>query len=156
MGEGAILAVLVDAEEPDNGREQDGGRLDEEVALLGRPSTVEVEHDVVGTLVGIGDVGHELRVERVAAVAARGVVEVDDIELRPDLVAVQMAEQVVVGDGAQVRELEVVNIGGITLFNLLLDCRCPACPRQWRHGKGSPRLSSRATSFSCTRSGWAD
>ena len=121
MGEGAILAVLINTQKPDDGREQDGGGLDEEVALLGRPSPVKVEHDVVGTLVGIGDVGHELRVERVAAVAARGVVEVDDIELRPDLVAVQMAEQVVVGDGAQVRELEVVNIGGITLFNLLLD-----------------------------------
>ena len=50
-----LLAVLVDAEEPDNGREQDGGRLNEKVALLGRPSAVEVEHDVVGTLVGIGD-----------------------------------------------------------------------------------------------------
>ena len=58
-------------------------------------------------------VGHELRVERVASVTARGVVEVDDIELRPDLIAVQMAEQMVVGDGAQVRKLEVVNIGGI-------------------------------------------
>ena len=40
-----------------------------------------------------------------------------------------MAEQVVVGDGAQVRELEVVNIGGITLFNLLLDIGID-------HGKG--------------------
>ena len=97
------------------------GGLNEEVTLLGRPSPVEVEHDVVGTLVGIGDVGHEFRVERVAAVAARGVVEIDDIELRPDLVAVQMAEQVVVGDGAQVRELEVIDISGIALFNLLLD-----------------------------------
>ena len=46
--------------------------LDEEVALLGRPRPVKVEHDVVRTLVGIGDVGHELRVEGIAAVAARG------------------------------------------------------------------------------------
>ena len=70
MGEGTIPAVLIYPQEPDDGGKEDGGRLDEEIALLCRPRPVEVEHDAVRTLVSIGDVGHELRIEGIAAVAA--------------------------------------------------------------------------------------
>ena len=63
MGEGAIPAVLVHPQKPDDGGKENGGRLNEEIALLRRPRPVEIEHDAVRTLVSIGDVGHELRVE---------------------------------------------------------------------------------------------
>ena len=70
MGEGAIPAVLVHPQKPDDGGKENGGRLNEEIALLRRLRPVEIEHDAVRTLVSIGDVGHELRVEGIAAVAA--------------------------------------------------------------------------------------
>ena len=47
MGEGTIPAVLIHPQEPDNGGKENGGRLDEEIALLRRPRPVEVEHDAV-------------------------------------------------------------------------------------------------------------
>ena len=53
--------------------------------------------------------------------AAAGVVEVDDEELRLDLVAVLMREQVVVGDGGEVGKFEVVDELRIAFFYLLFD-----------------------------------
>ena len=53
--------------------------------------------------------------------AAAGVVEVDDVELRLDLVAVLMGEQVVVGNGGKVGKLEVVDEHREAFFNLLFD-----------------------------------
>lgn len=47
MGEGTIPAVLIHPQEPDDGGKENGGRLDEEIALLRRPRPVEVEHDAV-------------------------------------------------------------------------------------------------------------
>ena len=55
MGEGTVLTSLVDLEEPDDGRQKDDGRLYEEVSLLLYPCSVQVEHDSVGGLVGIGN-----------------------------------------------------------------------------------------------------
>jgi len=54
-------------------------------------------------------------------VAAAGVVEVDDEELRLDLVTVLMREQVVVGDGGEVGKFEVVDELRIAFFYLLFD-----------------------------------
>ena len=52
--------------------------------------------------------------------AAR-VVEIDDVEFRGHLVAVQVRAQVVVGDDGKVVELEVVDIHRETFLDLLLD-----------------------------------
>ena len=67
MGEGAVLASLIGLEEPDDGRQQDDGRLDEEVSLLLYPCPVQVEHDGVGGLISIGDVRHEGGVDGITA-----------------------------------------------------------------------------------------
>ena len=55
IGEGTVPASLVDLEEPDDGRQKDDGRLYEEVSLLLYPCSVQVEHDGVGGLIGIGN-----------------------------------------------------------------------------------------------------
>ncbi len=98
MREGAVLAVLVDAQVPDDGGKEDDRTLHEEVALLLHPRLVEVEHDGIGTLVGIRNVAHEVRMDRIAAVTPARVVEVDDVELRFYLVALLMAHHMVVGN----------------------------------------------------------
>ena len=121
MGKGAIPAALIDAQEPDDGSEEDDGRFHEEVTLLLHPRAVEVEHDGVGTLVGIRNVGHEVRVDGVAAVAAARVVEVDDVELRLHLVPLRVVEQMVVGNHGEVGKLEVIHIHRISFLYLLLD-----------------------------------
>ena len=107
MGKGAILSVLIDAQKPYHCGEQDNRRLHEEVALFLHPRLVQIEHYRVGTLVGIGDVLHEIRMDWIAAVRTARVVEVDHVELRLDLVSVRVIQQVVVGDGGKVAELEV-------------------------------------------------
>ena len=99
MGKGAVFPVLIDTEEPYHGGEQDNRRLNKEVALLLHPGLVQIEHYRVGTLVSIGDVLHEIRMDGIAAVRAPRVVEVDDVELRSDPVCVHVVQQVVVGDG---------------------------------------------------------
>ena len=121
MGKGAIPAALVDAQEPDDGGEEDDGRFHEEVALLLHPCAVEIEHDGVCTFVGIRNVGHEVRVDGVAAVAAARVVEVDDVELRFHLVTLRVVQKMVVGNHGEVGKLEVVHIHRIPLLYLLLD-----------------------------------
>lgn len=107
MGKGAVFPVLIDTEEPYHGSEQDNRRLHEEVTLLLHPGLVQIEHYRIGTLVSIGDVLHEIRMDGIAAVRAPRVVEVDDVELRPDPVCVHVVQQVVVGDGGKVAELEM-------------------------------------------------
>ena len=98
MGKGAILAVLVDAQKPYHSGKQDNRTLHKEVALLLHPRFIEVEHYRVGTLVGIGDVLHEIGVNGIAAVAAARVVEVYHVELRLDLISLRVVHQVVVGN----------------------------------------------------------
>ena len=105
MGEGAVLASLVDLEEPDDGRQQDDGRLDEEVSLLLYPCTVQVEHDGVGGFVGIGDVRHEGGIDGITAMRLVRVVEVDDEELGLHLIGIEVPQEMVVGDLREVWEL---------------------------------------------------
>ena len=80
VGEGAVAAVLVEAEEPDvGGKEADGG-FDEKVALLVDPFFVEGEEEGAGAFGGVGEVVEAGGVEGVAAVGGGEVVEVDGIE----------------------------------------------------------------------------
>ena len=74
------------------------GDSDEKVALLGDPRLIEVQHDRIGRLVSVRDVGHKIAVDGVAAVRATRVVEVDDAEFRRNLIALHVGTQVVVGD----------------------------------------------------------
>ncbi|KWW26485.1 MAG: Uncharacterized protein F083_3260, partial [bacterium F083] len=80
-----------------------------------------VEHDGVCALVGIGNVRHEIGVNGIAPMTTPWVVEVDDVELRLDLVAVGMLQQVVEGNGGEVWVFVIVAIERIALLNLLLD-----------------------------------
>ena len=63
-------------------REQEDGRIGEEVALLINPCFIEVQKRDVGAFVGIRDIVHKAGVDGIAAVRAAGIVEVDDAELR--------------------------------------------------------------------------
>ncbi len=118
---GAVPSPVVDAQEPDHGGEEDDRTFDEEIALLLHPASVQVEHDGIGTLVGIRNIGHEVRVNGVATVRAARVVEVYDVERRNLLVAPLVIQQVVVGDLRKVGKFVVVNVLGVALFDLLFN-----------------------------------
>ena len=121
MGEGTIFASLVEFEKPDNGCKQDDWRLYEEVPLLLNPTSVKVKHNGVCTLVGIRDVCHEGRVYGIAPMAATGIIEIDDIELRQYLITLLVTQQMVVGNRAEVAELVIIDIHREALFDGLLD-----------------------------------
>lgn len=121
MREGTVTATIIDFQESYNGCQQDDRRLDEEVALLLYPGFVQVQHGYIGRFIGVGDIAEELRVDRVAAVAAARIVEVQYVEFRGNFITVQVGPQVVEGDDAQVRKLEVVDIHGEALLDLLFD-----------------------------------
>ena len=121
MGEGAIFAFLVEFEKPDDGCKQDDWRFYEEVPLLLNPTSVKVKHDGVGRFVGIRDVCHEGRVYGIAPMAATGIIEIDDIELRQYLITLLVTQQMVVGNRAEVAELVVIDIHREALFDGLLD-----------------------------------
>lgn len=53
---------------PDNAGKQDDGRFHEEVALLLHPRFIEVEHNGIGTFIGIRNVLHEVRMNGITAV----------------------------------------------------------------------------------------
>jgi len=85
------------------------------------PRFIEVEHYCIGTLVGVRNIFHKIRVNGIAPMRASRVVEVDHIELRLHLVAVRVVQQMIVGNGGQVAEFEVIHVHQEALFNLLLD-----------------------------------
>ena len=121
MGEGTVPASLVDLEEPDDSRQQNDERLDEEVTLLLYPCSVQVEHDGVGGLVGIGDVRHEGGIDGITAMRLARVVEVDDEELRLYLIGIEVCQEMVVGNLREVWELVIVDVHGESLLDLLFD-----------------------------------
>ena len=98
MRKRAVFPVLRNAQIPDDGSKEDNRAFHEEVALLLHPRLVEVEHNRIGTLVGIRNVRHEVGVDGIATVRPSRVVEVDDIELRFYLVPVQVVDEVIVGN----------------------------------------------------------
>lgn len=71
---------------------------------------VEVKHDGVCTLIGIGNVTHEIRVNRIAAMTSARIIKVDDIELGLDLISILMVHHVVVGNRRKVGKLEIIDI----------------------------------------------
>ena len=98
MRKRAVFPVLINAQVPDDGGKEDNRTLHEEVALLLHPRLVKVEHNRIGTLVGIRNVRHEVWVDGITAVRPSRVVEVDDIELRFYLVPAQVVDEVIVGN----------------------------------------------------------
>ena len=68
MGKRTILAPLIDFEIPYNAGKQDNRRLHEEVTLLLHPRLIEVEHNGIGTLVGIRNIFHKVWVNGIATV----------------------------------------------------------------------------------------
>ena len=98
MRESTIASVLVNSQEPNDGRQQDNRRLDEEIALLLHPTFVQIEHDGVGCFIGVGDVCHKVRMDRIATVRSAWIVEVDDEKLRLDGVRIEVLAQMIVGN----------------------------------------------------------
>jgi len=97
------------------------GDSTKKIALLLHPRLIEVEHYGVRTLVGVGNILHEIRVYGVAAVRTSRIIEIYDIEFRFYLVPVQVVQQVVVGNGREVCKLKIVDIHRVALLDLLLD-----------------------------------
>jgi len=110
MREGTVTATIIDFQESYNGCQQDDRTFDKKIAGPGNPCFVQVQHGYIGRFIGVGDIAEELRVDRVAAVAVARIVEVDDIELRGNLITVQVGPQVVEGDDGQVVVFEVVDV----------------------------------------------
>lgn len=73
---------------PNNCSKKDDGRFHEKIALLLHPRLVEIEHNCVGTLVRVGNILHEVRVNGVAAVTAARIIEIDNVEFRFHLIPV--------------------------------------------------------------------
>ena len=121
MRESTILASLIEFEEPDNGRKQNDWRFHEEVTLLLYPCAVEVKHDGISRLVGIGNVSHKVWVNWITPVASARVIKVDDIELGENLIAGLVCKHVIVGNGTKVTKLVVVDVHREAFFNGLLD-----------------------------------
>ena len=121
VGEGTVLPVLVDFEIPYDGGKQYDRTFYEEVALFLYPGPIQIQHDHIRRFVGVGDVRHECRVDRVATVAVPRIVEVDYVELNVRLVLVLILEQMVIDDKAQVGKLEIIAVKRITFLYLLLD-----------------------------------
>ena len=88
MRKGAILAALVDFQIPNNAGKQNDRAFHEEITLLLHPCLIEVEHYGVRRFVGIGNILHKIGVDGITTVATAGVVEVNHVELRLDLVSV--------------------------------------------------------------------
>jgi len=75
--------------------------------LFLNPRAVEIEHNRVSTLVGIGDVRHKARIDGIAAMRPAQIVEVDDEELGLHLVGIEVRQEMVVGDLREVWELVI-------------------------------------------------
>jgi len=105
MGKRAILAALIDAQIPNYTCKQDNRAFHEEVALLAYPRAVQIKHNRVAGFVGIRNVRHETGVYRVASVALTGVVKIDNVKFRLNLVAVQVVKQMIVSDFRKVGKL---------------------------------------------------
>ena len=97
------------------------GDSTKKITLFLYPGLVQIEHYGIGTFVGIADICHESWIDWIASVAASGVVEIDDIEFRLDLVMLSVLEQMVVGYLRKVRKLVVIDIHGKGFLNLLFD-----------------------------------
>ena len=94
----AILTSLINTEIPNYSRQKDNRAFHEKVALLTYPTAIEVKHNRVAGFIGIRNVRHETGVYRVTSVALAGVVKIDNVEFRLDLVAVQVVKQMIVSD----------------------------------------------------------
>ena len=98
MRKRTILAILIDAQEPDNSGKQNSRTLYKKIPLLCRPTPVKVKHDRIRTFVSVGYISHKFRIQRVTSVAAAGIVEVNHVELGNNLIPFLMGKQMVVGN----------------------------------------------------------
>ena len=121
MGECTKPAAFIDFQKTYYRRKQYNRGFHEEITLFLYPGPIQIQHDHIRRFVGVGDVRHECRVDRVATVAVPRIVEVDYVELNVRLVLVLILEQMVIDDKAQVGKLEIIAIKRITFLYLLLD-----------------------------------
>ena len=119
--ERAVFPAPVNPQIPDNCRKQDNRRLHEEITLFLYPGLVQIEHDGIGTFIGVRDVRHEFRVDGIATVRAARVIEIDDVKFGLHLVFVEILEQFVVGDNGEVIEFVVIDIYSEPFGYLLFD-----------------------------------
>ena len=121
MGKGTVPAAIVYFQESYNRRQQDDRRLDEKIAGPSDPCFVQIEHRDIGRFIGVGDIAHKFRIDRIASMAASGVIEIQHVEFRRNGIVFPVAQQMIIGYDAQVRELEVIDIHGKALLDLLPD-----------------------------------
>lgn len=121
MRKSAVPATVVDFQKSYNGCQQDDRTFDEKIAGPGDPCFVQIEHRDIGRFIGVGDIAHKFRIDRIASMAASGIIEIQHVEFRRNGIVFPVAQQMIIGYDAQVRELEVIDIHGKALLDLLLD-----------------------------------
>ncbi|MBR8764258.1 hypothetical protein IX335_001485 [Porphyromonas levii] len=127
MWEGTILSILINLEIPDDGRKQDDWRLHKEISLLLNPSSVEIEHDCISTLIRIGDVCHKCGIDWITSMAFTRVIKVNYEEFRFYLIGIEVVAEMVISNLRKVGELVVVDIHRKAFLNLLLDVVIDDC-----------------------------
>ena len=121
MREGAVCTSLIEFEIPYNTRQQNDRRFHEEISLFLNPRLVEIEHYGVCRFVCVRDVGHERRRNGIASVAPPGIIEVYHIEFGSFGVFVLVLQEVVIDNGTEVREFEVITVQREPFLNLLFE-----------------------------------
>ena len=92
MRESTVSSLFIYAEIPYNSGKQDNRRFNEEITLFLYPCLVQIQEDGVCRFVCVTDISHELRIDRITPVRATRIVEVYHIELRLDLVLVEILQ----------------------------------------------------------------
>ena len=85
------------------------------------PRFIKVEHNGICALVCVRNICHEVRVYGITTMATAWIIEINHIEFRFYLVPVQVVHHMVVGNHREVGKLEVIDIHGVPLLDLLLD-----------------------------------
>lgn len=119
MWKRAINTTLIQLQIPYYTGQQDYRRLHEEVTLLLNPRFVKVEHNGICTLVGIGNIGHKCRMYRIAAMALFRIIEVYDIEFCLLRIFVTMLKEVVIHNGTEICEFEIITVQSKSFLYLL-------------------------------------
>ena len=120
MWERTVFAVFIQLQKPDYRRKQNNRRFHKEVPLLLHPTFIQVQHDGIAGFVGIRNIRHQFRSQRIATVTLSRIIEVDYIKLGWYLITVSVFNQVVISNNRQVVKFKIIYIKCVRLLDCLL------------------------------------